>query len=87
MFRAKIEKEWVEWELAYPKETRGYSTTIGMHTKEMIEVQRQWQTKWFKTNEKSLKLYYESPHHMCTDLMTYYPTPQIYRWEDFEQKK
>lgn len=44
----KIEKEFGDWEFAHPKEARGgYTDNALMQSREVLEVQSAWRTKWF----------------------------------------
>ena len=84
--RAKIEKDWADFEFANPEQTRGgYLKPATMYDKSIWQNQPAWREKWMKTKGGSLKIYYESPRDMRID-PTYCPTKCRYSWADFKKK-
>ena len=71
--RAKIEKDWADFEFENPEQTRGgYLKPATMYNKSIWENQPAWREKWIKTKRGSLKIYYDSPRDMQID-PTYCP--------------
>lgn len=85
--RAKIEKDWAEWELQYPEQVRsGYVKPPSRADKSLWEVQPGWRKDWMKKRAGTLQIYYDSPRDMRID-PTYCPTQRRYTWAEFEKLK
>ena len=83
--RAKIEKDWADYEFQNPEPTRaGYTQPKSMYDKSLWENQMTWRTKWMKKHNGTLKTYYESPREMRID-PTYCPTERRYTWDQYEK--
>ena len=76
--RAKIEKDWADYEFQNPEQTRaGYTKPKTMYEKSLWDNQPAWRTKWMKKRSGTMKIYYESPREMRID-PTYCPTERRY---------
>ena len=54
--RAKIEKDWADFEYLHPEETRGgYSKPATMYDKSLWENQPTWREKWIKKKEEHIE--------------------------------
>ena len=86
ILRAKIEKDWADYEFSHPEGTRGgYIRPAIMYEKSLWENHPDWRVKWIKRHQGALKIYYELPRDMRID-PTYCPTERRYSWADFEKK-
>ena len=85
--RAKIEKDWADYEFQNPEQTRaGYTKPKTMYDKSLWDNQPAWRAKWMKKRSGTLKIYYESPREMRID-PTYCPTERRYTWAQFEKEQ
>ena len=85
--RAKIEKDWADYEFQNPEQTRaGYNKPKTMYDKSLWDNQPAWRTKWMKKRSGTMKIYYESPREMRID-PTYCPTERRYTWAQFEKEQ
>lgn len=86
MLKAKIERDWEDWEYNNPEVLRaGFERGEDkIDCKKLLENQFPWWLEWIKKTEGALQIYHESPRELRID-PTYSPAPERYSWEAYKQ--